>query len=128
MNRRRPPAVVALLAVLSLELATVAGYAGFLVVELLVATPASLASAVALTVLVALAAVWLAAIVVGVWRGSSWIRGAGVVWHVLQFAVGIGALQGAFAQPAAGWPLAIAAVVGVVLLLSRPVAEWTRRD
>jgi len=116
--------VVVLLVLLAAELVLVLGLVVTLVVELLVATPESFASAVALTVIAALAAVWLAAILVGVVRGRAWTRGAALVWQVLQGAIGIGALQGAFAAPIWGWPLLAAGAIGVVLLLSRRVGDW----
>ena len=68
-----------------------------LLIELLVARPTSYASAIALTVLAFIAAAWLGAIVVGALRGQAWIRGAAIVWQVLQFAVGAGAVTGSFA-------------------------------
>lgn len=124
----RPGVVLALCALLAVEFLLVAGYAVFLVVELLVATPDSLGSAVALTALAVVCAVWLGAILVGMWRGRAWSRGGGVVWQILQFAVGVGALQGAFAQPVWGWPLTAAAIAGVLLLLSAPVTRWLRPE
>lgn len=120
----RPGAVTASVILLALEFGLLAVAVGYLVVELIVDVPTSLATAVALLVLVVIAAVWVAAVSVGVWRGSAWSRSAGVVWQILQFAVGIGAFQGALPQPAWGWPLVAASVVGVVLLLSKPVREW----
>ncbi len=101
-----------------------AGYTVFLVFELLVDQADSLSSAIALTVVVALAAIWVGAILVGMWRGSGWSRSAAIVWQVLQFAVGVGALQGAFAQPSLGWPLVIASALAFVLLLSAVVGRW----
>ena len=86
--------------------------------------PASLATALALIVLAALTAVVLGAVLVGVWRGRAWVRAAGVVFQVLLFAIGVGALQGALAQPGWGWPLIIVAVVGFVLVVARPTALW----
>jgi hypothetical protein len=63
-------------------------------------------------------------------RGQAWIRAAGIVWQVLQAAVGVGALQGQVAQPAWGWPLILLAVVVFVLLFVKPVMALTsvRRD
>ena len=58
------------------------------------------------------------------WRGAGWSRSAALVWQVLQFAVGVGALQGAFAQPAWGWPLVIASVLGFLLLMSPVTGRW----
>ncbi len=86
------------------EFLLVAGLAVTLVIELLVATPTSFASAVALTVLAVVAAAWLGAIVVGALRGQAWIRGAAIVWQVLQFAVGASAISGTVQhrRPSAG--------------------------
>ncbi len=124
----RPGVVTASVIVLALEFVLLAVAVGYLVIELIVDVPTSLATAIALLVLVVIAAAWVAAAATGLWRGSSWSRSAGVVWQILQFAVGIGALQGPTAQPAWGWPLVAASVVGVVLLLSKPVREWCQRS
>lgn len=100
-----------------------------LVFDLVTTASASLATAVALTVLTALAAVVLAAVLVGIWRGRAWVRAAGVVFQVLLFAIGVGALQGAFANPTWGWPLIAVGVLGFALLIVRPTAAWlSRRD
>lgn len=95
-----------------------------LIVELLTGQPTSLGTAVALLVLAVLAAVVLGAVLLGVWRGRAWVRAAGVVFHVLLFAIGVGALQGAFAQPGWGWPLILVAVLGFALVVVRPTAIW----
>jgi hypothetical protein len=95
-----------------------------LLVEVLTVPPASLATALALVVLAALTAVVLGAVLVGLWRGRAWVRAAGVVFQVLLFAIGVGALQGALAQPGWGWPLVIVGVVGFVLVVCRPTALW----
>ena len=123
----RPGVVLASCIVLAAEFGLVAVAVGYLVVELIVATPTSMPTAVALLVVALLAAAALAAIAIGLWRGAAWARSAGVVWQILQFAVGIGAFQGALPQPAWGWPLCLASIVGVVLLLSKPVREWCDR-
>lgn len=100
-----------------------------LLVEVLVDRPTSLETALALVVVLGIAVAALAAVIVGVWRGSAWVRAAAVVFQVLIAAIGIGALQGAFAQPEWGWPLIIVGVVGFVLLISRSSAGWlTRRE
>lgn len=100
-----------------------------LLVDLLTMPPASLATAIALLVVVGLAAVVLVSVLRGIWRGRAWVRAASVVIQVLIAAIGIGALQGAFAQPEWGWPLIIVGLVGFVLLVSRSVAGWlTQRD
>ncbi|MEO5534738.1 MAG: hypothetical protein ABIR17_06350 [Pseudolysinimonas sp.] len=95
-----------------------------LVGEVITTPASSLGSAVALIALAAAATIWLAAILLGIWRGRAWVRAAAIVWQVLQFAIGVGALQGSFAEPAWGWPLVIVAAVGFGLLISKPVAGW----
>lgn len=124
-NRRRPPAFWVLALLLAAEFALVATLAATLLVELLIDTPASYASAIALTVLAVLAAAWLGAIVVGALRGHAWIRGAAIVWQVLQFAVGAAAISGQFSSPAWGWPLVAGALIAFFLLFTKPVVEAT---
>jgi len=100
-----------------------------LLVEVLTVPPASLATALALVVLAGLTAAVLAAVLAGLWRGRTWVRAAGLVFQVLLFAIGLGALQGAFAQPGWGWPLILVAVLGFVLFVARPTARWlSERD
>ena len=100
-----------------------------LLVEVLTDRPASLGTALALVVVLGLAVVALGAVLVGVWVGRAWVRAAAVVIQVLVAAIGVGALQGAFAQPAWGWPLIIVGIVGFVLLISKSAAAWlSRRD
>lgn len=122
-DRRRPAPFWVLLVLLVAEFALVAVLAVTLVIELLVAPSTSFASAVALTVLAFIAAAWLGAIVVGALRGQAWIRGAAIVWQVLQFAIGAGAISGQFSQPAWGWPLVAIALVAFVLLFTKPVVD-----
>jgi hypothetical protein len=69
----------------------------------------------------------LGAVLRGIWHGRAWVRAASVVVQVLIFAIGVGALQGVFAQPNWGWPLITIAVVGFALLLSKPVVGWLNR-
>lgn len=122
-SQTRPRALVAAVVVVALEAALAAALAVILVVELLIAPAASLASGIALAVLAVLAAAWVIAIALGLWRMRPWTRAAAIVWQVLQAGVGLGALQGAFAAPAWGWPLIGASVVGLVLLLRRSVGD-----
>lgn len=95
-----------------------------LFIELLTVPPTSLGTAIALIVLAGLLAVALGAVLLGTWRGRAWVRAAGVVFQVLLFAVGVGALQGAFAQPEWGWPLILVGIVGFALFVARPTAQW----
>jgi len=100
-----------------------------LLVEVLTDRPASLGTALALVVVLGLAVVALGAVLAGVWVGRAWVRAAAVVIQVLIAAIGVGALQGAFAQPEWGWPLVIVGIVGFVLLISKSAAGWlSRRD
>jgi len=107
----------------------IAGLTIVLLVELFIDEPESIQTAVALVVLAAIATAWLAAIVVGAIRGQAWIRGAAIVWQVLQFAVGLGAIQGVFSDSASvwGWPL-IAVAVGTFMLLFAPTVVATTSD
>lgn len=126
---RKHPVVIVLAGLVFAECALIATATIYLVVEILVATPASYASAIALTVLTAIAAVWLALIAVNILRGRAWVRGATVVWQVLQIAVAIGCFQGLFARPDIGWVLLIPAIVALVLVFTPPVVAATaRRD
>lgn len=113
-----------LLAVVAAQFLGVLGLGILLLVELVTVPPSSFGTAIALLVLVALLVVVLGAVLRGIWVGRAWVRAAGVVFQVLLFAVGVGALQGAFAQPDWGWPLILVAVVGFVLFVVRPTAEW----
>lgn len=117
----------ALIVLLIGEFLLAAALAVTLLIELLIATPASFGSAVALTVLAFIAAAWIGAIVIGALRGQAWIRGAAIVWQVLQFAIGASAISGTFSTPAIGWPLVAVAVVAFVLLFAKPVVDATSR-
>lgn len=124
-DRQRRPLFWAFVALLTLEAVGMAVLAVTLLVQLLVAKAASEASGIALTVLAFVAAAWIVAIVVGVLRGQAWTRAASTVWQVLQCAIGIGALQGAFAVPAWGWPLVAVAVAVLLLSISKSVVAAT---
>jgi hypothetical protein len=78
-------------------------------------------------VIAVLVVIVLGAALRGVWQGRAWVRAASVVVQVLVFAIGVGALQGAFAQPGWGWPLIIIGVVGFALLMSKAVVNWLNR-
>jgi hypothetical protein len=125
-NPARPPVFWGLAALLMLELAAVAAVAIVLVVDLVAAEPASLATALALTILVLIAVGWMAATVVGLLRGQAWVRASAIVWQVLQFAIGLGALQGSFAQPAWGWPIIAVSVLTFGLLFVPSVVRSTQ--
>jgi len=114
-----------LAALLIVELAAVATVAAVLLFDLVAAEPASIATALALTVLVLIAVAWMAVTIVGLFRGQAWVRASAIVWQVLQFAIGLGALQGTFAQPAWGWPIVIVSVATFAILFTPSVVRAT---
>ena len=126
-SSRRPILLVALSVVLAAEALLATGVTVWLVVELLTATPDSFASAVVILLLAAGLACALWAMVVGLLRRQTWVRGAALTWQLLQIAVAIGCFQGVFAVPSLGWALLIPAVVTILLLMSPPVVAATRR-
>lgn len=109
---------------LAVELLGAAALFVVLLAELVIDTPTSLETALALVVVLGIAVAALAAVLLGVWRASPWVRALAVVFQVLIGAIGVGALQGAFAQPEWGWPLVGLGVVGFVLLIARPTAVY----
>ena len=125
-NRTRPPVFWGLVVLLGVELAAVAVVAIVLLVDLVALEPASLATALALTVLVVIATGWMAATLVGLLRGQGWVRASAIVWQVLQFAIGLGALQGSFAQPAWGWPIVAVSVLTFALLFVPSIVKATQ--
>lgn len=128
MRKRQTSRLVQLLAaILFAECALLTVATVFLVFELVVATPDSYPAAIALAVLAAAAAVWLAFIAVNTLRGSPWIRGAAVVWQVLQIAVAVGSFQGAFARADIGWFLLLPSLAVLILLFTKPVIAATTR-
>jgi hypothetical protein len=126
-HTRTSPLVYLLAIVLFAECALLAGAMVFLIVELVVDRPDSYASAVALVVLVAIAAVWLGAIAFATLRRRPWIRGAALVWQILQIAVAIGSFQGLTPRADIGWALLIPAGIAIVLLFTPPVVAQTSR-
>lgn len=123
----RHPLVWALAMILFAECALMVAATVFLVVELFIDRPASFASAVALAVVTAIAAVWLGLIGVSVLRGRPWVRGAVVVWQILQIAVAVGSFQGMFARPDIGWLLLAPAIAALALVFTKPVVAATTR-
>ena len=124
---RRSVQLRALVALIFVEAAALAGLTVFLIFELLTERPDSYLAAIGLTVLTGGAAVWLAVIAVNTLRGMAWIRGATVTVQVLQIAVAIGSFQGLFARPEIGWLLLAPAIAVLALLFTRPVIAETRR-
>lgn len=126
--RPRHPAVWALAIVVFAECALMAAAAVFLVVELLIDVPESYPGAIMLAVICAAVAVWLGAAALGVLRGRPWVRGAIVVWQILQLAVVVGAFQGLLPRPDIGWLLLLPVIAALVLLFSKPVVAATTRQ
>jgi hypothetical protein len=124
---RRPPLLVVLAALLFLECALLVAATVYLVIEILIARPDSYASAIAILVLTAIAAIWLGTMAVHTLLGRPWIRGAAVVWQVLQIALAVGSFQGLFARADLGWFLIAPAVLVLVLLFTPSVIAATRR-
>lgn len=94
-----------------------------LLVALATVQPASVSSALVLVLLAALGVVWAALLVVGILRGRQAARSAGVVWQVLQLAVGASSLTGVGGQPWIGVPLIVVALAALVLLLTPAVVQ-----
>ena len=124
---RRSPALVALLVVVGVEFAALVVVTVVLIVELVLAPVTSIASGIALTILSAIAALWLGSLFIGLRNRRPWVRSGIIVWQVLQGALAIGAFQGVFRVPAVGWLLLIPALLGITLVLSRPVTEALAR-
>lgn len=120
---RRPPLVWLLAAILTLEFLLVAALAILSIVSIAQSSSTDAATGIALAVIIVLAAVWLAAMVVGLLRGHSWVRAAGIVWQVIQIAVGVGILG---SQLAIALPLLIAAAAAFILLFTPQVVAATR--
>jgi len=121
------PYLIALAVVIFLESGLLFAALAYLIFELGAETPQSYPSAIALSVLTAIAAVWVAIIGINTLRQQAWIRGAAVVWQVLQVSVAIGSFQGVFARPDIGWLLLMPAIAVFVLLFTKPVLEATTR-
>jgi len=119
--------MIVLLVVLALEFAALVVVTVVLLVEVLVSPATSLASGIALTVLSAIAALWLGAMLVGLWHRRAWVRSGIIVWQVMQGALAIGAFQGVFRVPAVGWALLIPALLAITLVLSKSVTSALAR-
>ncbi len=123
--RHRPALFWLLIVLITAEFLAVAVVTVGLIVDLFVSRPESYAAGIAVIVMAIVAAVWLGFIVTAALKGRAWMRGASIVWQVLQFAIGIGCFQGLTATPVVGWLLVVPAVAVVVLLMIRPVRNVT---
>jgi hypothetical protein len=115
--------------VLALECVGVLILAGVQVVDLIIGDVVDPVSGIALIVLTLLSAVAVGAFAAATWRGASWGRSGGIVVQLMILAIALGALTGAYAQPAIGLVLAVPAIVGfVVLVLAVRQAGASHRD
>ena len=121
-ENRRPGTLTALIVIVGLEAIALIVATAWLAFEVAVATPESMATAVALAVTCAIAAAGVCWLTVSLVRRRSTVRGAVLVWQLMQAAVGIGALQGIFARPDIGWALLLPAIIGFVLVLTPSVS------
>jgi hypothetical protein len=124
---RRPVLLIILGLLLLAEALVVLAVGAWQVGQLLQAPPEVYASSIALIVLVLATGLWVLFTAIGVFRLRPWTRGAALTWQVLQVIVAICCFQGIFASPDDGWPLLIAGVLGIALLLSPSVVAVTRR-
>jgi hypothetical protein len=121
--------ILGLAAILALQFLGLAVVTVVLVIDLFVANAYSEASGVALAILAALAALWVAFIVLGLFRGQSWTRSAIIVWEFVVGALGVGAFEGVFPVPSIGWLLLAPAVIALVLVFTPPATRLlARRD
>ncbi|WP_433862511.1 hypothetical protein [Streptomyces sp. L7] len=92
--RPRPPLLIALAVILTLEALLVTGLALWLLYELLTTTPYSYTTAIAFTILVMLGAAWLIVTLVGILRLNAWARASTVTIQILMIAVAVGSFEG----------------------------------
>lgn len=126
--RSRPPLLIVLAVILTLEGLLVTGLVLWLLYELLTTTPHSYTTSVAITILVALAAAWLIVTLTGVLRLHAWARASTVTIQILMIAVAVGSFEGLVGgSPGIGWALLVPAVVAGVLALAPSVVRATAR-
>ncbi|MCB7137153.1 hypothetical protein [Cellulosimicrobium marinum] len=122
----RPPALLALVAGIGLEVLALAAGAVLVLVELVAGRSMSLGVSLFLVVFALGVAALLAACVRGLLQGRRWARSPVATWQILQGVVAVSSIQ-VGATPWALVALALAVVV-LVLLMLRPVVESTTRD
>jgi cytochrome c biogenesis factor len=122
----RPPALVALLVGVGVEILVLVVAAVVVLVELLGGGSQSVGVSAFLVVFTLGVAAVLAASARGLLRGQRWARSPVATWQILQVVVTISSLQvGVTPWVVAGLVLAVAVLV---LLMLRPVVEATTRD
>ena len=112
-ENRRPGTLTALIVIVGLEAIALIVATAWLAFEIAVATPESMATAVALAVTCAIAAAGVCWLTVSLVRRRSTVRGAVLVWQLM---------QGIFARPDIGWALLLPAIIGFVLVLTPSVS------
>ncbi|MCU1482341.1 MAG: hypothetical protein JWQ19_3127 [Subtercola sp.] len=125
---RRPVLLVLLSLLLLIEALVVLAVGVWQIGQMSQAPADTYPTAIALIVLVLAAGLWVLFTAIGAFRMRPWARGAALTWQALQAIIAICCFQGVFATPDDGWPLLIAALLGIGLLLSPPVVAVTRRD
>ena len=126
--RPRPPLLIALAVILTLEALLVTGLALWLLYELLTTTPYSYTTAIAFKILVMLGAAWLIVTLVGILRLNAWARASTVTIQILMIAVAVGSFEGLVGgRPDIGWALLVPAVIAGVLALAPSVVRATAR-
>lgn len=123
---RRHPFLVALGVLLVIEAAVMIVVLLVLIGDLVTQQAAQFSSAVALTVLAAIGTVFVCAVAVAALRLQVWSRGAALIWQVILLAVGFGMFQGATARFDLALLFLVPALVGIFLLLSKPVTAVLR--
>lgn len=123
---RRHPFLIALGALLVIEAAVMIVVLLILVGDLVTQQAAQFSSAVALTVLAAIGTVFISAVAIAALRLRVWSRAAALIWQVILLAVGFGMFQGTTARFDLALLFLIPALVGIFLLLSKPVTAVLR--
>ncbi|GGF14473.1 hypothetical protein [Subtercola lobariae] len=127
-RQRRPVLLIVLGLLLLAESFVVLAVGAWQITQLLQAPPEIYSSAIALIVMVLAAGLWVLVTAIGVFRLRPWTRGSALTWQVLQIIVAICCFQGIFGSPDDGWPLLIAGLLGIALLLAPQVVAVTRRE
>lgn len=122
----RPPALVALLVGVGIEIVVLAVAAVVVLVELVAGGSQSVGVSAFLVVFALGVAAVLAASARGLLHGRRWARSPVATWQILQIVVTVSSLQvGVTPWVVVGLVLAVAVLV---LLMLRPVVEATTRD
>jgi hypothetical protein len=71
---------------------------------------------------------WVGATAAGAWFMQPWIRGLVITWQLVQFAIGVGGLEGLVATPLVGIVLLVLGVAGFGLVVAPPVTRVLARE